>query len=65
MLRPTTRTPVLVCHPDDHHWFAGVRVLPQLTRIWLPPGQTPDPDGLDDLAARGRTGRPRCGWRPP
>ncbi|MGW4626479.1 ATP-binding protein [Streptomyces rubiginosohelvolus] len=56
VLRPTTRTPVLVCHPDDHHWFAGVRVLPQLTRIWLPPGQTPDPDGLDDLAARGEDG---------
>ncbi|MFJ3433586.1 ATP-binding protein [Streptomyces cyaneofuscatus] len=51
VLRPTTRTPVLVCHPDDHHWFAGVRVLPQLTRIWLPPGQVPDPDGLDDLGA--------------
>ncbi|MCD9900816.1 ATP-binding protein [Streptomyces sp. MT29] len=51
VLRPTTRTPVLVCHPDDHHWFAGVRVLPQLTRIWLPPGQAPDPDGLDDLGA--------------
>ncbi|MFF2858594.1 ATP-binding protein [Streptomyces rubiginosohelvolus] len=56
VLRPTTRTPVLVCHPDDHHWFAGVRVLPQLARIWLPPGQTPDPDGLDDLAARGEDG---------
>ncbi|MCX4969350.1 dynamin family protein [Streptomyces sp. NBC_00654] len=53
VLRPTTRTPVLICHPDDHHWFAGVRVLPQLTRIWLPPGQAPDPDGLDDLAAGG------------
>ncbi|MEW2065487.1 ATP-binding protein [Streptomyces sp. NPDC007346] len=49
VLRPTTRTPVLVCHPDDHHWFAGVRVLPQLTRVWLPPGQARDPDGLDDL----------------
>ncbi len=36
MLRPTTRTPVLVCHPDDHHWFANLRVLPQLTRVWLP-----------------------------
>ncbi|MEU2799712.1 MULTISPECIES: ATP-binding protein [unclassified Streptomyces] len=56
VLRPTTRTPVLVCHPDDHHWFAGVRVLPQLTRIWLPPGQAPDPDGLDDLAASGEDG---------
>ncbi|MER7946767.1 dynamin family protein [Streptomyces sp. NPDC096079] len=36
VLRPTTRTPVLVCHPEDHHWFAGMRVLPQLTRVWLP-----------------------------
>ncbi|MFE5796002.1 dynamin family protein [Streptomyces sp. NPDC056503] len=40
VLRPTTRTPVLVCHPEDHHWFAGLRVLPQLTRVWLP--QTDD-----------------------
>ncbi|MEU9705439.1 dynamin family protein [Streptomyces sp. NPDC047981] len=36
VLRPTTRTPVLVCHPDDHHWFAGMRILNQLTRVWLP-----------------------------
>lgn len=36
VLRPTTRTPVLVCHPDDHHWFTEIRVLPQLTRVWLP-----------------------------
>ncbi|WP_242585006.1 dynamin family protein [Streptomyces sp. MST-110588] len=36
VLRPTTRTPVLVCHPDDHHWFAGQRVLPQLARIRTP-----------------------------
>ncbi|WP_407289229.1 dynamin family protein [Streptomyces sp. BP-8] len=36
VLRPTTRTPVLVCHPDDVHWFAGPRVLPQLTRVWVP-----------------------------
>ncbi|GDY53686.1 hypothetical protein SVIO_043090 [Streptomyces violaceusniger] len=36
MLRPTTRTPVLVCHPDDHPWFAGQRVLPRLTRVWVP-----------------------------
>lgn len=36
VLRPTTRTPVLVCHPDDHHWFAGQRVLPQLGRVWMP-----------------------------
>ena len=36
VLRPTTRTPVLVCHPDDHHWFAGRRVLPRLSRVWMP-----------------------------
>ncbi|GAA3484514.1 dynamin family protein [Streptomyces yanii] len=54
VLRPTTRIPVLVCHPDDHHWFAGGRVLPQLTRVWLPPVESTDPglchelDGLDD-----------------
>ncbi|MEU2874314.1 dynamin family protein [Streptomyces olivoreticuli] len=36
VLRPTTRTPVLVCHPDDHHWFAGQRVLPELRRMWVP-----------------------------
>ncbi|WP_406292671.1 dynamin family protein [Streptomyces sp. NBC_00624] len=48
VLRPTTRTPVLVCHPDDHHWFAGVRVLPQLTRVWLPPVESADPGLCDD-----------------
>ncbi|MFJ7492051.1 ATP-binding protein [Streptomyces sp. NPDC097727] len=49
VLRPTTRTPVLVCHPDDHHWFAGVRVLPQLTRVWLPPEENGAPGRCDDL----------------
>ncbi|MFG2230804.1 dynamin family protein [Streptomyces sp. NPDC048723] len=39
VLRPTTRTPVLVCHPDDHHWFAGMRVLPDLMRVWVPHGE--------------------------
>ncbi|MET9808647.1 dynamin family protein [Streptomyces halstedii] len=51
VLRPTTRTPVLVCHPDDHHWFAGVRVLPQLTRVWLPPGRTHERDAFDHPGA--------------
>ncbi|MFR9674836.1 dynamin family protein [Streptomyces sp. TR06-5] len=36
VLRPTTRTPVLVCHPEDEHWFAGERVLPGLERLWMP-----------------------------
>ncbi|HEY0487053.1 MAG TPA: ABC transporter [Mycobacteriales bacterium] len=32
ILRPTTRSPVLVCHPDDEESFAGERVLPGLSR---------------------------------
>ncbi|MFD9092387.1 dynamin family protein [Streptomyces collinus] len=48
VLRPTTRTPVLVCHPEDHHWFSGTRVLPALTRVWVP-----DREAGDDLLPRG------------
>ena len=33
VLRPTTRAPVLVCHPDDVDWFAGGDVLPDLPRV--------------------------------
>ncbi|AKJ13107.1 ATP-binding protein [Streptomyces incarnatus] len=43
VLRPTTRTPVLVCHPEDHHWFSSVRVLPGLARVW---GPQEDPDDI-------------------
>ncbi|MEM9565347.1 MAG: dynamin family protein [Actinomycetota bacterium] len=32
VLRPTTRSPVLICHPDDQDWFAGSDVLPGLAR---------------------------------
>ncbi|MFJ8195539.1 dynamin family protein [Streptomyces sp. NPDC096152] len=51
VLRPTTRTPVLVCHPEDHHWFSGVRILPDLARVWLPrqdPGEDPPTPAEDD-----------------
>ncbi|MEU0244611.1 dynamin family protein [Streptomyces sp. NPDC006235] len=48
VLRPTTRTPVLVCHPEDHHWFSGMRVLPDLTRVWVP-----QQDSADDLLLPG------------
>ncbi|PBC98903.1 dynamin family protein [Streptomyces sp. Ag82_O1-15] len=51
VLRPTTRTPVLVCHPEDHHWFSGMRVLPDLTRAWVP-HQEPG-DDLQALMERG------------
>ncbi len=33
VLRPTTRAPVLVAHPDDLGWFAGGDVLPDLPRV--------------------------------
>ncbi len=36
VLRPTARTPVLACPPEDRHWFSGRRVLPYLTRVWMP-----------------------------
>ncbi|MFC8505568.1 dynamin family protein [Streptomyces sp. NPDC057411] len=48
VLRPTTRTPVLVCHPEDHHWFAGMRVLPQLTRVWLPQHEDEQPNAAEE-----------------
>jgi hypothetical protein len=32
VLRPTTRGPVLVCHPDDTGWFSAARLLPHLLR---------------------------------
>jgi energy-coupling factor transporter ATP-binding protein EcfA2 len=33
VLRPTTRSPVLVHHPQDTSWFIGGRVLPGLARV--------------------------------
>ena len=33
VLRPTTRSPVLVHHPQDERWFKGSRVLPGLARM--------------------------------
>ncbi|MDB1086764.1 50S ribosome-binding GTPase [Streptomyces sp. ACA25] len=69
VLRPTTRTPVLVCHPEDHHWFAARRVLPQLGRVWLPrreddenvPAAPPPatPDGLPAVAVETSRAIPR------
>ena len=32
VIRPTTRSPVLVYHPDDARWFADDRILPGLLR---------------------------------
>ncbi len=51
VLRPTTRTPVLVCHPDDRHWFSGARILPRLDRVWMP--RQDGPVGEFDVSAQG------------
>jgi predicted GTPase len=43
LLRPTTRSPVLVHHPDDAKWFGQDRLLPELERV---AHSTNDPDAL-------------------
>ena len=43
VLRPTTRAPVLVCHPDDLRWFEDDRILPHLARTT---GGSPAPGTL-------------------
>jgi hypothetical protein len=40
VLRPTTRAPVLACHPDDMHWFEDLRILPKLARTTGASGTT-------------------------
>ena len=47
VLRPTTRSPVLVHHPDDAHWFGQDRLLPELERVTR---QTNDPAALQLVA---------------
>jgi hypothetical protein len=48
VLRPTTRSPVLVHHPDDAEWFGQDRLLPDLERVQH---STNDPDALQLVAA--------------
>ena len=43
VLRPTTRSPVLVHHPGDARWFGQDRLLPDLERVGRP---TNDPGAL-------------------
>ena len=47
VLRPTTRSPVLVHHPDDAHWFGQDRLLPDLVRVQH---TTDDPDSIQLVA---------------
>jgi energy-coupling factor transporter ATP-binding protein EcfA2 len=46
VLRPTTRSPVLVHHPDDVAWFSGSRVLPGLARETGAEGGQDQRDGV-------------------
>ena len=48
VLRPTTRSPVLVHHPDDAKWFGQDRLLPELERVTR---QTNDPEALQLVAS--------------
>jgi hypothetical protein len=36
VLRPTTRSPLLVCHPSDAGWFRDANLLPGLRRVSEP-----------------------------
>jgi hypothetical protein len=46
VLRPTTRSPVLVHHRQDEHWFTGSRVLPGLARVTGPDGACPQDNAV-------------------
>ncbi len=48
VLRPTTRSPVLVHHPADAGWFGQDRLLPDLERVRQP---TTDPGALQLVPA--------------
>ncbi len=48
VLRPTTRAPVLVCHPTDAPWFRGTTLLSGFTRTSNP---TDDPERLHLVTA--------------
>jgi predicted GTPase len=48
VLRPTTRSPVLVHHPGDAHWFGQDRLLPDLVRVQH---TTDDPGSIQLVAS--------------
>ncbi len=71
-IRPTTRQPVLLHHPEDRSWFAVQRVLPNLSRITANvvgpsgqqqpadrAGQEPDPGAVTSLVMLGDDVVPR------
>jgi hypothetical protein len=46
VLRPTTSSPILVCHPDHFDWFMGADILPDMGRV---EGPAPDAIAGDQL----------------
>jgi len=55
VLRPTTRSPVLVLNPEDKSWFAGNRILPGLSRTTGTTGTAGSP-GMPGTPATGQGG---------
>lgn len=52
-IRPTTRRPVLLHHPDDRAWFAGSRVLPGLARVHADGDMSADQPAFEDTGDSG------------
>lgn len=72
-IRPTTRQPILLHHPEDAEWFTTARILPTLSRITghrVGPGEQasslpadragvdPDPGAMDSVVLVAETGLP-------
>ena len=51
VLRPTTRSPVLVHHPEDARWFEDDRVLPSLARVTGGASTAEDPSAVRLVAS--------------
>ena len=56
VLRPTTRSPVLVLNPEDKAWFAGNRILPGLSRTTGTTGTAGTPETSGTPAGPGMGG---------
>ncbi len=57
-IRPTTRQPILLHHPQDVDWFTTARVLPNLSRT-TGVMVAPDPGALDTLVLNAESALPR------
>ncbi|UEJ82249.1 dynamin family protein [Brachybacterium halotolerans subsp. kimchii] len=51
-IRPTTRRPVLLHHPEDAPWFEGTRILPGLARVRGGAGAGAPSAGSEDEPSR-------------